>query len=183
MVRFPAASVVVLGSGLVVVEPLVVVVGVVGVVAVVAVAEVAAVGEVVAVAAGCVSVVETGRLGGIAPGSFETPCSVDVERFPLTLSWPAGAGEGADSPAGSATHAAANPAVTRVANAANAFCLRLHGGVMPCVRGAVASVGAWLGIGASSASNRALPSGGRPAGSFTSARATSEARRGGASGW
>jgi hypothetical protein len=136
VVRYPAASVVVVGPGLVVVEPLVVVV------VVVAVVEVAAVGEVVAVAAGCVSVLETGRLGGIVPGSVETPCSVDVERFPLTLSWPAGAGEGADSPAGSATRAAANPAVTRVANAANAFCLRFHGGVMPCVRGAVASVGA-----------------------------------------
>jgi hypothetical protein len=155
---------------------------VVVVVVAVAVAEVAVVGEVVAAAAGCVSVVETGGLGGIVPGSVEIPCSVDVERFPVTLSWPAGAGEGADSPAGSATHAAANPAVTRAANAANAFCLRLPGGVMPCVMGAVASVGAWLEIGASSASNRALPSGGRPAGSFASASATSEARRGGASG-
>jgi hypothetical protein len=161
-------------SGLVVVEPLEVVVAVV-------VAEVLAVVEVVAVVAGCVSVVETGALGGIVPSPVETSDSVGAERLPLTLSWPAGAGEGADSPAGSANHAAANPAVTRAANAANAFCLGLHRGATPSVRGAVASVGAWLGMAASSASKRALPSGGRLAGSFASARATSEARRGGAS--
>ena len=175
VVRFPAASVVVPESGLVVVEPLEVVVAVAVVVAVV---EVVAVEEVVA--AGCVSEVETGTLAGIVPGSVETLCSVDAEPLPLTLS-PAGAGEGADSPAGSANHAAASPAAIRVANAANAFCLRLRGGVMPCGRGAVASVRAWLGIAAPSASNKALPSRGRPAGSFTSARATSEARQGGAS--
>jgi hypothetical protein len=164
-------------SGLVVVEPLEVVVAVVTVVA-----EVVAVEEVIAVAAGCVPEVETGALGGIVPSSVEAPCWVDVERCPPPLSWPAGAGGGADSRAGSANHAAATPAAPRVANAANAFCLRLYDGVMPCVSGAVASVGAWLGIAASSASNKALPSGGRLPGSFVSALATSVARRAGASG-
>ena len=163
-------------SGLVVVEPLEVVV----VVAVAVDAVVAA--EVVAVVAGWVSVVETDTLAEFVPGPVETPGSVDAERLPLTPSWPAGAGERADSPAGSASHAAATPAVARAANPANAFCLRLYGGVMPCVIVAVASVGAGLGMAASSASNRALPSGGRPAGSFARACETSEARRAGASG-
>lgn len=170
-------------SGLVVAEPLeVVVVAPLDVVVAVAVDAVVVAAEVVAVVAGCVSVVETDTFGGIVPSPVETPCSVDAEPLPLTLSWPAGAGEGADSPAGSANHAAATPAAASVANAANAFCLRLYDGVRPCVSGAVASVGAWLGIAASSASNKALPSGGRPDGSFASARATSEARRAGASG-
>ena len=169
-------------SGLVVAEPLeVVVVAPLDVVVAVAVDAVVVAAEVVAVVAGCVSVVETDTFGGIVPSPVET-CSVDAEPLPLTLSWPAGAGEGADSPAGSANHAAATPAAASVANAANAFCLRLYDGVRPCVSGAVASVGAWLGIAASSASNKALPSGGRPDGSFASARATSEARRAGASG-
>jgi hypothetical protein len=92
-------------SGLVVVEPLEVVVAVVTVVA-----EVVAVEEVIAVAAGCVPEVETGALGGIVPSSVEAPCWVDVERCPPPLSWPAGAGGGADSRAGSANHAAATPA-------------------------------------------------------------------------